>query len=101
MEQVSRGLEIKGLNEESLQHIHPIEVKIDKKGKFIHCPGGGEILCATGRGESPYKAQMEAYSNLSTVKVPNSFNRWDITEKINVSELESLEILPLCEGSTK
>lgn len=98
---ISSGLEIQGLDEHSLSHIHPIQAKLDKRGRFVVGSGNGWFLCATGRGESIYSAKEMAYNELSKVKVPNSFHRHDISNKISHQELEELEILPLEEGLVK
>lgn len=92
--EISKGIEIRGLDEHSLEHIHPMEVKLDKRGRFVHAGGEGYVLVATGRGESIGIAKDRAYQHLSNIKLPNGFHREDISDKINTYELEDLGILP-------
>ena len=99
--EISAGLEVRGLDEHSLEHLHPMECRLDKRGKFVVAPGEGYLLVATGRGETIYGAKDMAYDQLDRVKVPNAFSRRDISEKISAWELEDLGILPLEEGSVK
>jgi phosphoribosylamine--glycine ligase len=94
----SKGLVIDGLDEHTLDHLHPIEAKLNKNGKFVVDSGVGEILCATGRGDTIDRAKIEAYRNLGRVTVPNSFYRHDISDKISAYELDRLNILPLEES---
>lgn len=101
MEHLSKGLTIQGLDEHSLQHLHPIEAKLNAQGKFVVDSGVGEILCATGRGGTIQDAKHMAYDQMARVKVPNSFYRSDISDKISPWELEELGILPVEEGTVK
>lgn len=92
--EISRGREIRGLDEHSLAHIHPMEVKLDGKGKFVHAGGEGYLAVATGRGESISLAKERAYQHLNRIDMDDSFHREDISDKINPWELEDLQILP-------
>lgn len=94
---ISKGLEIKGLDENSLDHIHMLQVSM-KKGKFLVGEGNGWFLCSTGRGDTVVKAKGEAYNHLDKIKVPNSFKRKDISDKISPHELDRLKIMPLEES---
>lgn len=95
---ISKGLPIKGISEHTLDHIHPMQVCLGKKGFEI---GHGEALIAvaTGRGSSIYDAKSSAYGHLSALQVPNAFYRHDISDKIYRGDLERLGILPIEEGS--
>lgn len=90
---ISKGLTIEGLDENTLEHIHMLQVSM-KKGKFVVGEGNGWFLCSTGRGDTIEKAKEKAYEHLEPIKVPNSFKRKDISDKISPHELERLEILP-------
>jgi len=70
-----------------------------KKGKFVVGEGNGWFLCSTGRGDTIEKAKSKAYRHLEPITVPNSFKRFDISDKISPHELERLKILPLEEST--
>ncbi len=83
---------ILGLDEHNLEHLHPWQAKL-KAGRFVTAGGQGHTLVATGRGENISNAKDKAYSALSSVTAPNSFHRWDISDKISPWELDDLGIL--------
>lgn len=95
--EVSGGLPITGLNERSLEHIHPMQVRMGKRG-FEVAPGDGHLLVATGRGKRIHDAKDAAYSALRGIRVPNAFHRWDIGDKVSPYELERLGIIPVEES---
>lgn len=96
---ISAGLVVEGLSEHNLDHVHPMNLKLNKRGKFCVSTGDGYVLVATGRGESVYDAKRRAYDALDALKLPNGFSRRDIGEKINTWQLEDLEILPVEEAA--
>lgn len=101
VEKISRGRTIDGLNENTLEHIHPWNVELNKKGKFVVGRGQGQVLVATGRGESIETAKHRAYESLSAVKLQDSFYRHDISDKVSTWKLDELGILPIEEGSPR
>lgn len=98
VETASKGLVVDGLTEENLDHVHPMNLKLDKKGRFAVSSGAGYVLVATGRGESIDAAKGRAYSNLGALTLPNGFHRWDIGDKVHPWELEDLGILSMAEA---
>jgi phosphoribosylamine---glycine ligase len=98
VKEISEGLVIDGLDENNLDHIHPWNVRLNKKGEFVIGHGQGQVLIATGRGESIELAKTRAYDSMSTVKIPNGSHRFDISDKIDAYELDRLGILPLEEA---
>lgn len=97
--QISKGLVVEGLDEHNLAHLHPMNLRLNKRGQFAVSSGAGYVLVATGRGESIHDAKQRAYGVLSSVKLPNGFHRHDIGDKISPWELEALEILPVEEAA--
>ncbi len=97
-EKISKGLVVKGLDENSLDHVHPMQLKLDKKGRFVVGAGEGYLLVSTGRGSSIHAAKDSAYAPLHGIKVPGSFFRHDISDKIDRYRLDDLRILPLEES---
>lgn len=95
---ISKGLIVEGLNEHTLDHIHPMNLSINRQGKFVVSQGAGYLLVATGRGESIPLAKERAYEEMSAINVPNSFYRHDVSDKISTYELDELRILPLEES---
>lgn len=93
VEMISRGLAVEGLDEHSLEHIHPLKLELDKRGKFIVSSGDGIVLTATGRGETVERAKDRAYEHLGCVRVPHAWSRRDISDKISCCELEERGIL--------
>ncbi len=97
--QISRDLVVSGVDEHNVgAHIHPMNLKLNKKGQFAVASGGGYVLVATGRGHEIDEAKRRAYDALGPIKLPNSFHRWDIGDKISPYELDDLGILPLEES---
>lgn len=92
--EISRHRRIYGLDEDSLSHIHPMEVKLDEKGRFVHAGGEGYTAVSTGRGPTVSSAKFEAYKNLERIRMHGSYYRDDISAKIDLYELEDLGILP-------
>jgi phosphoribosylamine--glycine ligase len=97
----SRGLVVRGLDEHSLAHVHPMQLRLDRRGRFRVGFGEAYLLVATGRGQSVTSAKDAAYGALRGVRVPNSFHRWDISDKIDAWNLERLGILPVEEGTLR
>jgi phosphoribosylamine-glycine ligase len=92
---ISRGLVVEGVNEHNVgEHIHPMNLSLNKKGQFVVSSGQGYVLVATGRGHEIDHAKRRAYEALSSIKLPNGFHRWDIGDKISAWELDDLGILP-------
>ena len=90
--EASQGLPVNGLPA-SLAHIHPMQLRRDKKGDWKVGYGEGYLLVATGRGPEIYDAKRAAYDAMAPIRVPNASHRFDITEKINKYELQELGIL--------
>lgn len=96
---ISRGLVAAGVDAHNIgEHIHPMNLKLNKNGQFVVASGQGYVLVATGRGHEIDHAKRRAYEALAPIKLPNSFHRWDIGEKISAYELDTLDILPLEES---
>lgn len=98
VETISKGLIVRGLDEHTIDHIHPQNLCVNKKGKFEVSQGDGYLLVATGRGGTIQEAKSKAYGHLSAVQVPNSSHRFDIGDKIYAGELDRLNILPIEEA---
>lgn len=96
---ISKGRVVEGLDEHSLEHLHPMNLRLNKKGQFCVSAGAGYVLVATGRGEKIHDAKERAYQALSVVSLDDGFNRWDISDKISPWKLDELEILPLEEAA--
>ncbi len=98
VEKISKGRTIDGLTEHNLEHLHPWNVELNKKGKFVVGRGQGQVLVATGSGERIEDAKRRAYEVLGQVKLQDSFHRHDISDKISTYDLDDLGILPLEES---
>jgi phosphoribosylamine--glycine ligase len=93
---ISKGLVVEGVDEHNVGgHIHPMNLSLNKKGQFVVSSGQGYVLVATGRGPSICDAKEAAYGAMDGIKLPNSFKRFDISDKIQPHELDDLGILPL------
>ena len=96
---ISKGLVVEGVNENNVgSHIHPMNMSLDKKGRFAVSSGQGYVLVATGRGHDIDHAKRRAYEALADIKLPNGFHRWDISDKISPYQLDDLNILPMEES---
>ena len=87
---VSYELPVMGI--EDLDHTHLWQVKEGKDGTLITGMGEGVILTTTGHGESICSAKDRAYAAMSPIRLPNSFYRKDITDKINTWELSRCQV---------
>lgn len=92
---ISKGLVVQGVDEYNVaEHIHPMNLALNNRGEFVVSSGGGYVLVATGRGHEIHQAKNHAYDAIASVRLPNSFKRFDISDKISAYELDSLGILP-------
>lgn len=95
IEKISKGLVVDGVDEYNIgEHIHTMNMSLNKNGKFVVSSGQGYVLVGTGRGHEIEHAKNRAYEALETIRLPNSFKRFDISDKINTWELNDLGILP-------
>lgn len=80
------------LGVKDLAHVHPVQAKM-KKGQLVSSSGDGyNIVVVTGKGQGIQEAKSMAYSHLEPVKISNSFHRTDIGDKINMWDLDRLEL---------
>lgn len=99
VQKISKGLVVDGVNENNVgEHIHPMNLSLNKKGQFQVASGQGYVLVATGRGGSISEAKEKAYGALEGVRLPNGYCRHDISDKIQPWELDDLGILPIEEA---
>jgi phosphoribosylamine--glycine ligase len=98
-ENISKGLVVEGVDENNLEHVHPWQMRLNKKGQFVVGHGAGIVLVTTGRGESINSAKSRAYNVMDRLSLPNGFYRHDISDKISQYELDELKIMPLEEAS--
>lgn len=96
---ISKGLVVQGVGAHNLSdHVHPMNLAVNKKGEIVVSSGQGYVLVATGRGHEIGHAKRRAYEALAPLKLPNAFHRWDISDKISAYELDDLGIFPLEEA---
>jgi phosphoribosylamine--glycine ligase len=98
IEKISKGRTIDGLNEHTLDHLHPWNVELNKKGQFVVSSGQGYVLVATGRGSEIDAAKRRAYDAIASLKLRDSYKRFDISDKLSAYQLDDLGILPLEEA---
>lgn len=97
----SQGLVVRGLDERSLEHVHPMQCRLDRRGRFRVGFGEAYVAVATGRGAAIHDAKDAAYSALSRVRLANSFYRRDISDKVDRWQLDRLGVLPFEEGAVR
>lgn len=78
---------------QNLDHTHLWQVK-SKKGQIVTAADEGIIFTSTGRGETIMAAKERAYAADAPIFVPNSYRRFDISDKINPFSLEEHGIFP-------
>ena len=99
IQKISRGRVIDNLDEHNVaDHIHPMNVSLNKKGQFVVSSGQGYVLVATGRGHEIEEAKRRAYDAINPLKLRDSYKRFDISDKISPYALDELGILPLEEA---
>lgn len=97
-EKISKGMTVAGIDENNMDDVHPWQMQLNKKGKFVVGHGAGLVLVTTGRGASIHEAKSRAYNVMDRIKLANSFYRHDISDKISPYQLDELGILPLEES---
>lgn len=96
VKKISRGRVVDGVTEHNVgDHIHPMNLSLNKKGQFVVASGQGYVLVATGRGHEIDHAKRRAYEAIAPLKLRDSYKRFDISDKISAYELDALGILPL------
>lgn len=99
VQQISRGRVVDGVDEYNVgEHIHPMNLSLNKKGQFVVSSGQGYVLVSTGRGGEIDVAKRRAYDAIASLKLRDSYKRFDISDKISPYELDALGILPLEES---
>ncbi len=97
--QISKGLVVQGVGAHNIaEHVHPMNLALNKRGEFVVASGQGYVLVATGRGHEIEHAKSRAYDAIRPLRLPNGYKRWDISDKINAYEVDALGILPLEES---
>ncbi len=99
VQQISRGRVVDNVDEHNVgDHIHPMNLSLNKKGQFVVSSGQGYVLVATGRGREIDDSKRRAYDAIGSLKLRDSYKRFDISDKINAYDLDDLGILPLEES---
>ena len=90
VERVSKDLPV--FNAPSLDHVHPWQCRMDKKGMLSTSYGNGLVLASTGKGPTIEDAKREAYNPMNQIRLHNGGYRFDISDKINEHDLKKYKV---------
>lgn len=79
-------------NVQDLDHIHLMQAKQGKNGMLVTASGEGYTLVSTGKGPTILQAKEKAYEPINQVRLPNSFYRFDISDKISPFDFEKYQL---------
>lgn len=76
------SLSVEGLNDDTLKHLYPYDIKMGEDGSYVHAAGTGTLFMAASRSAQDVKeARRRSYRTVKNIVFPNKQYRIDVSHR--------------------